>query len=216
MLKKDCLRVNIDGNKKLVNSEKVRFLIWNISAVSTCPYATPHCIANCYALKAEKQYPSCKEARGRNYEESLKDDFAQRMIDTITYYRNSKAFSGKYMIVRIHESGDFYSKEYADKWLTIINHFKNDNSIRFHCYTKSLPFFEDVNINKMHNLAFISSIWDDTSAEMLEMTHKNNYRTYSAVNSFDNWSGSKCRCEDCAHCMQCMSNNHHAIACEIH
>jgi hypothetical protein len=37
--------------------------------------------------------------------------------------------------VRIHGSGDFYSQEYLDKWISIA---KINPSIRFYCYTKSL------------------------------------------------------------------------------
>ena len=36
------LNVNINGNKKLINTATVRFMIWNIPAVVTCPFATEH------------------------------------------------------------------------------------------------------------------------------------------------------------------------------
>ena len=36
--------------------------------------------------------------------------------------------------VRVHESGDFYSQEYANKWETIAKSFPN---LRFFAYTKS-------------------------------------------------------------------------------
>lgn len=216
MRKKDCLNVNTNGNKKLVNNDFVRFLIWNLPAIKTCPYATEHCKNACYALAAENAYPTVKPCRENNYNESLKADFAKRMIETITYYRNSKSYKNKLMIVRIHESGDFYNQEYANKWVEIINHFKNDKTIIFHCYTKSLVFFHDVDIKNMSNLAFIASVWDDTSKEALKEISEKNYRIYTAVESFDNWKGNKCRCEDCAHCMQCMNNKCQNIACVIH
>ena len=215
-MRKTLLNVNTNGNKKLVNNDKARFLIWNLPAIQTCPYATEHCKRACYALKAERLYPSARESRQNNFWESLKDDFSDRMIDTIAYYRNSKAYEGKKMLVRIHESGDFYSQEYADKWVKVINHFRNDSSIVFCCYTKSLPFFDKYDIKSMTNFAFIASVWDDTSAEMLSKIKEKNYRIYTAVESFDNWNGNRCRCADCAKCQQCFNNKVNAIACQIH
>jgi len=214
--KTNLLPVNVNGNKKLVNTETVRFLIWNLPAVVTCPYATEHCKKACYALKAEKMYKTCRAARQTNFELSLKDDFVVRMIETISYYRNSKAYAGKKMIVRIHESGDFYNQAYADKWISIIKNFENDDTIVFYAYTKSIPFFRKYDIKSFKNFSFISSIWDDTPIELVKETNEKHYRVYTAVESFDNWSGNRCRCADCAKCQQCINNNVNAIACLIH
>ena len=41
-------------------------------------------------------------------------------------------------LVRIHESGDFFSLEYIKAWLTVA---KNNPDLKFYCYSKSLPFF---------------------------------------------------------------------------
>lgn len=210
------LNVNINGNKKLVNNDKVRFLIWNLPSVKTCPFATELCKKSCYAKKAEAVYPSVLPSRETNYNDSLQADFVANMIFTIEKYRASKAFCGRLMVVRIHESGDFYSKDYAQKWLAIIRHFADDNTIIFHCYTKSLLYFEGENVKQYKNLAFIASVWADTDEKAKALIVKNEYRIYTAVDSFENWTGAKCRCSDCAHCMQCMNNNCSSIACEIH
>ena len=138
------------------------------------------------------------------------------MIDTITYYRNSKAFENKLMIVRIHESGDFFSQDYANKWVKVINHFRDDNTIKFMCYTKSLEYFKDIDVNSMKNFSFIASVWDDTTESAKELIKEKGYRVYTAVSSFENTDYSQCRCADCAHCMKCANNNVKAIACKIH
>lgn len=216
MKKTNLLNVNVNGNKKLVNNDKVRYIIWNLPAVKTCPFRTIHCEDGCYALKAERMYPSVTPSREKNYNDSLKDDFSVRMIETIAYYRNSKAFKNKLIIVRIHESGDFYSEEYAKKWVEVINYFRNDSTIKFLCYTKSLPYFNDVNVSSMKNLCFLASVWDDTTEAMMDIIKTKNYRVYTAVESFENTSYSHCDCKDCAHCMKCCNNNVKAIACEIH
>lgn len=213
---KDCLNVITKGNKKLVNNAKVRWLIWNLPAIVTCPFATDHCKKACYARKSERVYPNVIKSREKNYMETLKDDFVARMIATIEYYLNSRAYKGKLMLVRIHESGDFYSEKYALAWVEIINHFRDNKNVRFMCYTKSLPYFENVDINSMKNFSFIASVWDDTTDAMKELIEKNDYRVYTAVTSFENTNYSQCRCSDCAHCMKCVNNNVKAIACKIH
>lgn len=210
------LNVNREGNRKLRNTDKVRFLIWNLPAIKTCPFATDHCKKSCYARKAERVYSQVLPSREANYIDSLSDDFTANMIYTIEKIISGRAYQGKKVIFRIHESGDFYSQAYADKWIEIIKHFENVDNLVFHAYTKSLPYFEKHDIKSSKNLAFIASVWDDTSRENLDLIVKNGYRIYTAVESFDNWYGNKCRCADCAHCQQCMRNNVQAIACEIH
>lgn len=216
MKAKECLRVITKGNKKLVNNSKVRWLIWNLPAITTCPYATDHCKKACYAMKYQRLYRNVREGREKNYIESLKDDFASRMIATIEYYLNSSMYKGKLMLVRIHESGDFYSERYALAWVEIINYFRNDNRLRFMCYTKSLEFFKDVDVNSMKNFSFIASVWDDTTESAKELIKEKGYRVYTAVSSFENTNYTQCRCSDCAHCMNCINNNVKAIACKIH
>lgn len=43
MKKAECLNVITKGNKKLINNDKVRWMIWNLPAITTCPFATDHC-----------------------------------------------------------------------------------------------------------------------------------------------------------------------------
>ena len=77
------LNVNINGNKKLVNTSSVRFMIWNLPAVVTCPFATEHCKHFCYARKAERVYPQVLPAREKNLKDSMEEDFVANMIYTI-------------------------------------------------------------------------------------------------------------------------------------
>ena len=41
--------------------------------------------------------------------------------------------------VRIHDSGDFYSVDYLNKWVQIA---KDNKDVIFYAYTKSIPFFK--------------------------------------------------------------------------
>lgn len=123
-------------------------IIWNLPAVKTCIGATAHCIAKCYARKAERLYPTVSPCRELNYKASQADDFVRLMSDMIG--------RSKIEMVRIHESGDFYDQAYLDKWFEIC---RNNPSKRFLAFTKSyqLDFAECPS-----NLRLIYSIWDDT------------------------------------------------------
>jgi len=202
------------SNKKLQPNAFVDYMIWNLPAVSTCPGRTAHCEGACYALKAERAYPTCRPSRVRNLEISKSSDFVKRMVYTILkrrYYSKKKL-----LVVRIHESGDFYSKEYARKWLEIIRIIESTGErIRFIAYTKSFSFFDGVELPK--TFGFRASVWDDTPEADLEMIERNKWTVYTAVEKFGkNDSFSHCSCENCTTCLQCLNMKNQVIACEIH
>ena len=201
------------SNKKLVPNKKTGFVIWNLPSVITCPYATPHCKKFCYAKKAEIAYPDCLPSRKRNFQESIKQGFADNM--TLTILSIAKGMRKKELIVRIHESGDFYNKKYAMAWLKIIEECKIDSRIKFIAYTKSFPYFDGVELPD--NFSLRASIWDDTKAEQLETIERNGWNIYTAIEEFTkNDTFEHCECSDCATCGKCWDNTKHDIRCEIH
>ena len=124
----------------------------------------------------------------------------------------------KRVVIRIHESGDFYSREYLEKWLEIARHFETNPRVVFACYTKSLPFF--VGVNRPSNMPARSSIWDDTAPEMVELTEILGMGIYSAVEEFtpDITENERCHCECCSTCFKCfcMKERYRVLLCEIH
>ena len=207
-----------DGNLKLMPNKKTAFLIWNLSAVTTCPFATDHCKASCYALKAERCYPSARKSRKEHFEISKCQDSAERMIYTISTEMARPKNNGKEIIFRIHESGDFYNKEYAEKWLTIARHFVG-SPIKFVAYTKSVRYFDGVDLPS--NFYLLASVWDDTTEENLEIIHRNGFKIYTAFSGEDltealNNGYTLCRCKDCATCGKCWNKKVGNTVCEIH
>lgn len=199
-------------NKKLVPTDTTAFIIWNLPAKITCPYATEHCKAACYAVKSEVAYPDCLPARMRNFMDSKKADFVERM--TFTILSIAKGTKKKQIIVRIHESGDFYNKAYVIAWLQIMENCKADKRIKFIAYTKSFKFFDGIKLPK--NFSLRASIWDDTTKESLEIISRNNWNIYTAVEKFEKGDKfTRCRCADCATCGKCWKN-YKDIRCEIH
>lgn len=216
------LNVNFDGNKKLKNSDTVRFAIWNLPAITTCPFATEQCKKSCYARKAERQYKQVLPAREKNYNDSLKDSFTPEMINTISAALNSKKFKDKKMIFRIHESGDFYSLEYVKKWVEICKAFENNDNVIFWAYTKSLEYVINSGYGTHEfpkNLVIRSSIWADTSAENLRLTTEYQFPIYTALTEREFTAKphfAKCLCVDCGSCQMCGIEKIKNIACKIH
>ena len=200
-------------NKKLKPDARTAFIIWNLPAIFTCPGATFHCILSCYAKKAEYSYhKEVLPARVQNYLMSRRADFVELMTKEIM--RIAAGTKKQYIIVRVHESGDFYCKAYAEKWLQIMRNCAGDRRIRFIAYTKSFRYFDGVKLPK--NFSLRASIWDDTPEADKEIVKRNGWPIYTAVDKFqvgDNFT--RCRCSDCAGCRKCWLK-YRDIRCEIH
>lgn len=216
--------INFDGNLKLKNNEKTRFMIWNIPAVITCPFRTEMCEKYCYARKAERMYPTCNDARQRNFAITRMHNFAERMIYTIETELTSKKFAGKKVVFRIHESGDFYNRAYTNAWLTIARHFEENENVVFLAYTKSIQWFIEIGLEMVpSNFVIRSSIWADTKEYFVAMTEKFNIPVYTALSAHDmdiaeknGLQFEKCRCEDCATCGKCWDRTIKTIITYIH
>ncbi|MBK1611761.1 GP88 family protein [Bacillus cereus] len=170
---KDISMALSEGNKKLKDSKVVAFYQWNITSVVSCPFRTEMCEKSCYALKAEKMYPTVNTRRAMNLEFSKTSEFVSAMIEQIEFELARKKNKGKTVFFRIHEAGDFYSYEYLLKWHEIAKHFKGNRGIVFMAYTKSLPFVKTLykNVGKANvNITFKSSIWEDTKPKFVDMT----------------------------------------------
>lgn len=209
------------GNKKLQSDKNVRFLIWNIPAVTTCPYRTEACTIACYAKTAERVYPEVLPSRKRNLEASKAEDFVERMIATIDCYMKRKSYKeAKEVRFRIHESGDFYNKEYTDKWLAIAEATKHYENLTFLAYTKSFVYFDVVALPD--NFQLLASIWSDTKKSQLDIVMKNEWRVYTAIpeeyiDRSKNFGFAECTCDNCNDCKtDCYHKGNDLIAVRLH
>jgi len=126
-------------NKKLKNTSlmnRARILNFSLPAYKTqnnkmvCPFAKD-CVKYCYAQKGNYRFPSVKKGLNNRYELSKKEEFVTIMNANILLERPTH--------VRIHDSGDFYSVDYLNKWVEIA---KANKEVIFYAYTKSIPFFK--------------------------------------------------------------------------
>ncbi len=109
------------GNGKLGRS----IFHFDLPAVSTCPGRSRACQV-CYATQGRFLFPQVRERLDWCYAQSRRADFAGRMADEV---RRKGC-----LVIRIHCSGDFYSKEYAEKWLDVM---RRGPQARYYFYTRS-------------------------------------------------------------------------------
>lgn len=113
------------GNQKLGQK-----LIWGFTLPSgtdaVCPGRTTVCSRYCYSKRLEVLRPKVHKAYRRNLMLTKRKDFSRRVYHFVRAHR--------VRVVRIHVGGDFYSAEYAQKWLRIIEHSPR---VRFYFYTRS-------------------------------------------------------------------------------
>ncbi len=99
--------VFIKGNAKM----GPEVLIFNLPPLQTCR-PSGWCRKNCYALKGNHTWPSVKKSHQKRLELSKRPDFVKLAVTELKKRRPQ--------YVRLHSAGDFYSVEYARKWMDII------------------------------------------------------------------------------------------------
>lgn len=110
------------GNGKLGRS----ICHFDLPAVSTCPGRSSVCERACYARRHRFRTRVVQRRLRWCLRQSRRADFVDRMVDEI---RRTGA-----IVVRIHVSGDFYSADYALRWLEVI---QRQPGVRFYFYTRS-------------------------------------------------------------------------------
>jgi hypothetical protein len=135
----------IAQNSKL---QKTGFWQWSIPAfvtsvvrngklvpMMTCP-AAGDCAKACYACQGTFMFKSSMIAHARNLQFYLNspETLKAQLIKELSGRRNLRAF-------RVHDSGDFFNKEYALWWFDIMNSLPD---IKFYAYTKQVHMFKNV------------------------------------------------------------------------
>ena len=141
-------------NKKLKQtSSKLGLRVFNFgipayktaSGKLTCPMAK-ECVKFCYARKGAYIWSNVKPAFEKRYELTKTKEFISVMSNEI---RKKKAD-----YIRIHDSGDMYSKAYLYKWLEIA---KRNPDVRFYTYTNMVKMFKAITLPDNFDVVFSDS-----------------------------------------------------------
>lgn len=105
----------------------------------TCPGADA-CLNVCYARQGTFLFKGSKRVRIDNHKALLYTYATQGIEGVVDILDQSvNGLSKRVAVIRLHDSGDFFKKWYADAWLQVI---KRHPDILFYAYTKSVPFFK--------------------------------------------------------------------------
>lgn len=117
----------------------------SITGKVTCPFAD-ECIKFCYAKKGAYIWSNVKPAFERRFELTRSSDFITEM--------NKEILKKKPDYVRVHDSGDYYSKEYLNKWIEIAIH---NPDVRFYSYTNSVEIIKNTVLPQNYDIIYSMS-----------------------------------------------------------
>lgn len=153
----DAIGLSI-GNTKIGKTGKLykTVFVWNLPSVATCPGASDWCLSHCYnADSRESVFPI------REWVENW-----WMIINQPEYLRsniiNQLSKAERPCAVRIHSSGDFFSKAYIEFWIDLVC---STEDTTFWSYTRSwtcsdlLPYLN--RLRSIKNLQLFAS-WDIT------------------------------------------------------
>lgn len=123
-------------NSKIRKMSGVKTFNWGIPAYraangfKTCPNAAA-CAKGCYATQGAYIFSNVAKVFEARLKLALSSKFV-RVINAELQRRNVQR-------VRVHDSGDFFSVEYLDKWISIM---RANPNVQFYAYTKRVSLFK--------------------------------------------------------------------------
>ena len=109
----------------------------------TCPNARD-CVSGCYARSGTYRFKNTINAYETRLKLTQTEDFVPLLKAAINLESIKSRAKGLKCLIRIHDSGDFYSKDYAKKWIAIMSHFESNPNVSFYAYTKMISLFKDL------------------------------------------------------------------------
>ena len=111
----------------------------------TCPMAD-ECVKFCYAKKGAYIWSNVQPAFEKRYELSKTDKFIESMNDEIR--RKKPDF------IRVHDSGDYYSRAYLNKWIQIA---KDNPDVKFYSYTNMVQLTKEIQLPDNYDIIYSDS-----------------------------------------------------------
>ena len=107
-----------------------RVFNFTLPAIDTCPNRGT-CARGCYAMQGAYRWSNVYAKHKANYDATHTDEFVGAIVWDVRAKRVNR--------VRIHDAGDFYSRDYAKKWIAIA---KACPDVEFYAYTKMVSLFK--------------------------------------------------------------------------
>ena len=104
------------------------------------------CVKFCYAKKGAYIWSNVKPAFENRYQLSKTDNFIEAM--------NTEIRKKKPDYVRVHDRGDYYSRAYLHKWISIAN---DNPNVRIYSYTNMIKMMLNVSLPDNYDIIFSDS-----------------------------------------------------------
>lgn len=182
------------GGDLLTNSnQKVKAWLFSLPPVKSC-LNSGSCEKDCYALKAYKQYPSAAALWDFNFH-LVKNNLTElyNRLDK----QLAKIAKSKMRVVRIHQSGDFYSAEYVEVWHKLAAKYP---MISFYGYTKVDSILDLAKFESLDNVAIVKSLV------------AGKYRNYGTINYVNRMAAK----HDAIVCPATYGENKAEVKCNLH
>lgn len=133
-------------NSKIKNSSHGESVVFNFgipaflskTGEKTCPMAGV-CASGCYAKSGAYLFSNVAKKFEQRFEASKSQDFGLMIQADLNKIKN-KYLGKKNILIRIHDSGDFYSQVYFESWLDII---QTNPDLKFYAYTKQVAMIKE-------------------------------------------------------------------------
>ncbi len=156
----------VKGNAKLKKTEKLigakivgfsippdfKFTGADGRNYNTCPQAST-CANVCYAKQGRYMMPNVVDSRIRALECAESEGFEAALNRDLNEFKKKSK-----IVVRLHDSGDFYKQSYLDVWSRVA---ENHEDIIFYAYTKSHHLDYSKAPKNLHIIQSLGGVRDD-------------------------------------------------------
>lgn len=104
------------------------------------------CVKFCYAKKGAYIWSNVQPVFEKRYQLSKTDSFISKMMDEIDKKKPD--------YVRVHDSGDYYSKKYLQKWIDIAI---MNPKVKFYSYTNCVDMLKNVDLPNNYDIIYSDS-----------------------------------------------------------
>lgn len=159
----DCVvKTVLSQNAKMKRSSQNGIHLYNFgipafksqNGTVTCPNAL-NCVSGCYARAGAYLWSNVADAYESRLSLTRTKGFEQVMVYHID--KLLKKHKTGIILIRVHDSGDFYSPDYQKAWYDIAKVYQNEPRVQFYAYTKMVSQSEALAHIKPSNFRTIYS-----------------------------------------------------------
>jgi len=133
----------------------------------------------CYAKQGAYNWSQVKNAYQYRYECTQSPQFVDIVVQDLQAKAIRASKQSKQLIIRVHDSGDYYSTEYALKWMSIASKLPQ---VQFYSYTKEVGLFKSLSDsnNIPSNYTIIYSI-GGTEDHLIDLNNDRHARIFKSL-----------------------------------